>query len=344
MFRKIPAASPIVIAFVLSVTAFARAQNAGVPPAAPVPAADAGAAPGHDTPPSAGSPAAGVPPAVGEPTSAAIAPPGAAASPAKVEKAEAVAKEAALTPIVPSPKDATRPAFQLYAEVDLPVLGVGLVFAAARLVRVQKPFCAPLCDPNDLNALDRVTAGFWSPQWSTVSDIGLYGLMAGAAVVLVANEGPLDALNDAVVVAESALSATALASVGSLAAGRPRPFVYGTAAPESSRDSGDAGLSFLSSHTAVSFAVVMSTFVATKRLNGSKSVVPYLVLGLGGAVASVVGLARVESGNHFITDAVGGAVVGASLGVLIPSLHSSPVKIVPVVSQTERGLGLPGAF
>jgi hypothetical protein len=58
-----------------------------------------------------------------------------------------------------------RPAFQLYAEIDLPILGIGLVFEGARLVRSQKAFCAPLCDCGDVNALDRTTAGYWSPGW-----------------------------------------------------------------------------------------------------------------------------------------------------------------------------------
>lgn len=51
-----------------------------------------------------------------------------------VARAEtAAAKAAELTPIVPSPQNALRPAFQLYSEVDLPIMGMGLVFAGARL-------------------------------------------------------------------------------------------------------------------------------------------------------------------------------------------------------------------
>jgi hypothetical protein len=42
---------------------------------------------------------------------------------------------------------------------------------------------------------------------------------------------------------------------------------------------------------------------------------------------------------HFISDSVGGAFVGTSLGVLIPSLHASPVAIVPVTGDAgQRGL------
>jgi hypothetical protein len=154
-----------------------------------------------------------------------------------------------------------RPAFQLYAEIDLPILGIGLVFEGARLVRSQKAFCAPLCDCGDVNALDRTTAGYWSPGWQTASDYGLYSIVVGAATLLFADEGFLPGLNDAVVVAESALAATAVASVMTLAAGRPRPFLYGEKAPVSARNGADAGLSYLSSHAAISFAIATSTLV-----------------------------------------------------------------------------------
>src|SRR4051794_14223537 len=66
-------------------------------PADPAPADPAGSAPAGSDPPT-------------------IAPPAPDASPKKVEDAKEVAKSAELTPIVPNPSDATRPAFQLYAE------------------------------------------------------------------------------------------------------------------------------------------------------------------------------------------------------------------------------------
>jgi membrane-associated phospholipid phosphatase len=290
------------------------------------------------TPSGAGS---ALPPASGP----AIAPPAPGAPPEKVEKAKEVAKVAELTPIVPSPADATRPAFQLYAETDLPLLGLGGVMAAARLTKAQKAYCAPLCDPDvvGLNALDRLTAGYWSVPWQIASDVGLYSLMVGSAVVLVVDEGLLPALNDAVVVAESALSAAAVTSILTLAAGRPRPFLFGKSASLDVRNGGDANLSFASSHAAISFALAMSTFMATRRLH-PKSRYPLVVLGAGAAIASFVGTARVLGGEHFITDALGGAVVGTSVGVLIPGLHQSPVKIVPVVSDTQRGFAVAGIF
>jgi membrane-associated phospholipid phosphatase len=276
------------------------------------------------------------------PDSSAIALPSAGAPPEKVEDAKSTAKAAKLTPIVPSPQNPMRPAFQLYAEIDLPILGIGLVFESARLFRPQSQgaFCAPLCPRSDLNALDNTTAGYWSPGWQTASDIGLYAIGVGAATLLFVDEGLWPGLNDAVVIAESGLAATAVASMMTLAAGRPRPFLYGEKAPLSTRNGADAGLSFLSSHAAVSFAVATSTLVAMRRLH-PHSRANWIVLGVGGAIATFVASARVLGGMHFISDVVGGAIVGTSVGVIIPSLHGSPVSIVPVAGDGgQRGMAV----
>jgi len=279
-----------------------------------------------------------------------IATPSLDAPPMKVDAAEKTAKAAALTPILPSPRNPLRPAFQLYAEIDLPILAVGLVFAEARLVRSQPAFCGTTvgttialpCNRGDLNALDRTTAGYWSPGWQTASDYGLYAVGVGAAALLFADEGILPGLNDSVVVAESALAATAVASIMTLAAGRPRPFLYGDKGG-SARNGADAGLSFLSSHTAISFAIATSTLVTMRRLHpGSK--LTWIVAGVGGAIATFVATARVLGGMHFITDVVGGAVVGTSIGVIVPSLHGSPVSIVPVAGDGQHGLALVTRF
>jgi membrane-associated phospholipid phosphatase len=272
-----------------------------------------------------------------------IAPPAPTATPGAVNQAKEAAKKSELTPLVPSPKNPLRPAFQLYAEIDLPILGIGLAFAGGRYVRTQQAFCAPECDSGTLNALDRTTAGYWSPGWQRASDVGLYTVAAGAAAFLVLDEGLLPALNDSVVVAESALAAVAVASMMTLATSRPRPFIYGDRAPLSVRNSADASLSYLSSHASTSFAIATSTFMAARRLhpNAGRS---WTVLAIGGTAAAFVASARVLGGMHFITDSIGGSLVGVSVGVLVPAMHKSPVAVVPVVGETQRGLGVVGHF
>ena len=280
-----------------------------------------------------------------------IALPSAGASPEKVKDAKKTAKAAALTPIVPSPQNPLRPAFQLYAEIDVPILAIGLVFEGGRLVRTQPAFCGgplgsprPPCNRGDLNALDRTTAGYWSPGWQTASDYGLYAIGVGAATLLFVDEGFWPGLNDAVVIAESGLAATAAASMMTLAAGRPRPFLYGEKAPLSARNGADAELSFLSSHAAVSFAIATSTLVAMRRLH-PHSRANWIVLGVGGAIATFVAAARVLGGMHFVSDVVGGAIVGSSLGMIVPSLHGSPVSVVPVAGDGgQRGIAVSARF
>ncbi|HMG52073.1 MAG TPA: hypothetical protein VK601_01300, partial [Kofleriaceae bacterium] len=210
-----------------------------------------------------------------------IAPPAPDAPPKKVEEAKEIAKTAELTPIVPNPNDATRPAFQLYAEIDPPILAVGTVFALARRIKTDPAFCAPQCDSVGLNSLDRLTAGYYSAGWSTASDYMVYGLGAATAGLLIADEGFLSALNDGVVIGEATLSAAGIASVMTLAAGRPRPLLYadssasgGYKAPLEIRNSADAGLSFLSGHTAQAFAIVTSLYITEHRLH-PRSRYPY---------------------------------------------------------------------
>jgi len=332
---------PFVILTIVSLFAVAQADpSSGTPAVTPTPnsGSDAGSAPGS-----------------GE-----IAPPAPDANPKKVQEAKDIAKTADLTPILPSPSNPTKPAYLLYAELDPPILATGLVFIYGRSYKVDAVYCAPVCDKNggtlpsgavypSLNPIDKLTAGRYSAGWSTASDIGLYGLAGAAAVTLVADEGLLYALNDGVVVGEATLSAAALGSVMTLAAGRPRPFMYGTAAPMSLRESGNGGLSFISSHTSESFALVTSLYVTEHRRHPDATW-PYYLLGGGLGVASFVATARVMSGYHFLTDVVGGAIVGSSVGVLITSVHKSPVKVVPVTNHdaagnlSGAGLGLSGEF
>jgi membrane-associated phospholipid phosphatase len=259
--------------------------------------------------------------------------------PSRVGRATAIAKTAELTPIVPSPTNPLKPAFQLYAEIDLPVLGVGIVFAASRVVRNARAYCAPLCDPTGMNALDRTVAGNYSTTWATISDAGLWGVAGGAALLLTIDEGVLPALNDAVVILQSALLGTVIPSLATLGVARPRPYLYGEKAPLSVREGSDASLSYISSHTSVSFALAVSTYMAVRRLH-PKGPLPWIALGVGVLGASSVALSRVFAGSHFPTDVMAGAVTGSAVGVVVPSLHGSPVRVVPQLGESYRGLAL----
>ena len=99
----------------------------------------------------------------------------------------------------------------------------------------------------------------------------------------------------------------------------------------------------MSGHATVSFAIVTSLYLTERRLHPGETL-PYAIFGAGPGVASFVATARVLAGGHFITDSIGGAVVGTSVGVLVPALHGSPVKVVPMVTPQVGYLSVVGSF
>ena len=235
------------------------------------------------------------------------------------------------------------PAYRLSPEADFAAFAIGASFSSARVVLTQKAWCAPRCDEHDLNRVDRLTAGRWSPAWATASDASIYSLGALAGAYLFLDERPGAALNDAVVVGESALIATATATIMTAAVSRPRPFLYGDAAPLEARNGTDAAMSFISSHTAVAFALSTSTW-RTYRLLHPGSDAHWAVLALGDAAAAMVGLARLLAGRHFASDVLTGALVGTSVGLVVPALHAAPVRVVPTVGKDHAEVAVAGAF
>lgn len=256
-----------------------------------------------------------------------------------------------LTPVRPRPPQARQPAYQLYLEIDGPLITIAVAFSSGRAIRagLAPAYCAPVagmpveetteCDPANLNWFDRQFAGRYQPKWGLWSDVGVYGIQALAAAGIVADEGWRAGLNDLVVVAEAAMLANAAAGASTAITGRPRPYMYGTAAPASVREDGTGGLSYFSSHTATSFAAATSAFVTLRRLHPDERW-PWWAFAGGMATATFVGATRVLAGSHFPTDVLAGAAVGAAIGILMPALHSAPRKWAPVPLAVDSGGGV----
>jgi membrane-associated phospholipid phosphatase len=255
-------------------------------------------------------------------------------------------------PAVAKARTAEPSSYALRAEVDVPVLALSAVVGAGWLMRhgLEPAWCAPRCASEGLNAIDKPFAGRYRTDWGTASDIGVAALVAAGLVAPAVDGGFPGGFVDAVVVAETVLVGNALQALSVAAFRRPRPYMYGDEAPIDKRIDGDGALSFFSGHTTVAFASAVSLFSVLHRRHPD-SLAPWVALGVGLAAAAFVVTGRVLAGNHFPTDVAAGAVVGSSLGVLVPALHEAGVgskgaglRVVPVTDGTSASLVTTGWF
>jgi len=229
--------------------------------------------------------------------------------------------------------------YEFRPEIDVPVMTVSAVLGLSYLLNEElaPPHCAPRCSPEALPAFDRASAGRYDRNAGTVSDVAILLTLSGSALLAGLDGGLVDVL----VAVQAVLVSSAITVPITMAVSRPRPFVYGDKAPIDERTSGGAALSFPSGHTANAFAAALAVFHGVHARHPNSSL-PWLVLGVGLALSTTVGLGRVFGGEHFPSDVVAGAAIGASVGWLVPELHRRRVDLAfgmdgRVVSVVLRG-------
>jgi membrane-associated phospholipid phosphatase len=261
-------------------------------------------------------------------------------------KVAALATLTMLLLAAPAGAQSTRrgPAYRLKLDLDLPLVLIGGATASSFFFLPELPgaTCAPQCDRKQINRFDRWAAGKYDPSWTTVGDIATVSTLAVPLVVLVADEGIANGLNDDVVVAEAALVTSAAQVTLSFAVARPRPRVYADRAPLDERTDANAARSFFSGHVANTMAASVAALRTLQRLR--QPVLGWTTFGAGLAGTGLVGVSRVLSGAHFPSDVVVGAALGAGVGLALPALHDRPISIEPIASGGYTGLLLGGAF
>jgi membrane-associated phospholipid phosphatase len=162
------------------------------------------------------------------------------------------------------------------------------------------------------------------------------------------------ARNMTLVAAETIVLTSAVQGVTNTVASRERPYgrLCGDAIPENTVDcEGNVRYrSFFSGHSAATFAsagVLCWNHLGLRLIGGPWDVVTCVT---GYAVAASTALFRVMSDMHYATDISLGAVIGTSVGLVVPWMHLSPpieprpgqisVRVAPV----GQGLGVTGSF
>lgn len=154
-------------------------------------------------------------------------------------------------------------------------------------------------------------------DWDTASSIGAYGLTAialGWPVVEADMQGALQA-------------------GGSVVAAQAVTYGLKEIFPETRPDRSDRK-SFPSGHTSMAFAAASSLF----ERQGAEIGIPAL------AVATFVGVARVQADKHHWYDCVAGAAIGSAAGLIITHKPGARVAVIPWGDARSGGISLAARF
>lgn len=125
--------------------------------------------------------------------------------------------------------------------------------------------------------------------------------------------------------AQTIIFASMLKELFKLCVDRPRPYMYFNGMPTEKVKDGDWNDSFISGHSTLSFAAAsFSSYLFCQYYPDSKWKFPVIFSSFG--LATTTAILRLCSGNHFMTDVICGAIVGSSVGLIVPWLNSLWIK------------------
>ncbi|MDA8410703.1 MAG: phosphatase PAP2 family protein [Treponema sp.] len=218
-------------------------------------------------------------------------------------------------------------------------------YGASLWLKSIKPKPAPTTpDPSAIPFFDKAYVNKLDTTQSTITDVLLVTTFATPAFVL-----PGRQFNDFLVLGtmylETELLAYTSSEVVKQGVVRWRPYAYGTSNVATLSDP-DASSSFPSRHSTMAFAAAVFAGRVFDAYEPGSAWSP-LVWGTGLGLATVTAAMRVTSGNHFLSDIVAGAILGAAEGFLVPELHkgrpsaSPSTGVAPMsLSPVPGGLGL----
>ena len=210
---------------------------------------------------------------------------------------------------------------------DVGIIATGAALFATDILISKKvdpltPEQIQALDPSMVNSFDRIATRNYSTSSRTVSDVLLYATLAAPFTLMLTSEAKEDPLLIGLMYGEAQLLQGGLTFMLKSMVTRTRPLVYNDdpEIPLEKKMTMYARRSFPSAHTSTAFtsAVFLGSVYAT--LNPGSDAIPWIWAG-GLTAASVVGYSRIHGGQHFPTDVLAGAAIGALAGWIVPALH-----------------------
>jgi len=175
-------------------------------------------------------------------------------------------------------------------------------------------------DREDVNWVDRSATFNESAFADNCSDVMVVLCATSPALVFMSEEIRGEFQNVSIIYAETFLLALSLPDITKRFVERKRPFVYNSEVNIKEKLKPYARRSFFSGHSTIAFSSAMFTTYVYSVFFPESLYKNYIAVGSFTA-ASLTAFLRYESGRHYPTDILTGAVIGSAIGYLIPSLH-----------------------
>ncbi|MCA9539523.1 MAG: phosphatase PAP2 family protein [Myxococcales bacterium] len=200
-------------------------------------------------------------------------------------------------------------------------VGAGAAWWALHRSHASRVETSCPCDRADINPLDRFAVDADFALGEPLAD-GLVGITVAGAGALAAVAAPdLEmGVGDAALVLQSAALAGLVTQIAKTGFGRPYPYLVRSGHAPARLADGVNYASFWSGHTAVPMAAAVTLAGLLDRRRPS-SAWRFVAWSVGPALALAAGGLQISAGNHYPTDVIIGAAVGAAVGLGQPWLR-----------------------
>jgi|GEM_PF-6768844 len=184
----------------------------------------------------------------------------------------------------------------------------------------QNPLSPRSLDPSEIPFFDRIALGKTSTTQAAISDYLLYGLLTEAVMINFRDITRLRPLESPLI--PTIATSTGLNLVAKSTVRRYRPYSYNPSTPDSTLNGSDAYLSFYSGHTSGAFSAAIYSSMMYQYLDYPSQYRGY-IWGINITAASLTGILRISSGNHFPSDVVVGSIIGSLIGWSFPAMYNN---------------------
>jgi len=213
--------------------------------------------------------------------------------------------------------------FELSTGKEAAIIGAGSAIGIAALIVVLNNDKLTedgiiSTDPADVNGFDRIALGPYKED--LLGDALLFSSYLLPLTFLTYDETREDFGTLALMYGEVFLLNKGINALVKGLTTRNRPFVYDENCPVERKYTVNARHSFYSGHVSVTAS---NSFFTAKVFSEylTDNTAKVLVWSAAALIPAVTGFSRVNTHNHFPTDAIVGYIVGAAIGYLIPELH-----------------------